>query len=103
MRIRVDDAVASAIHRRAVRESRSWQNMHNKIIAAGLQALGDVLVTNEDEPGMPNDPRQTFMLTLRLPVEIYGEIKERAQTEGRSGRSMVCQLLAAGLKASASN
>jgi hypothetical protein len=99
-RIRISDAMAAAIHRRAIRESRSDQSMHDKIVRAGLLAIGDVLITNQDEPGMPNDPRQTFKLTLRLPLEIYGEVKERAKSEGRSGRSMICRLLESGLRTS---
>jgi hypothetical protein len=98
MRIRIGDQMAAAIHSRALKEGRSFQSMHDRAVAAGLRALGDVLVTNKDEPGLPNDPRTTFKLTLRLPIEIYGQVKDRAKAEGRSGRAMICQLLAAGLR-----
>jgi hypothetical protein len=98
MRVRLGDQLAAAIHARAVREGRSFQVTHDRVLEAGLRSLGAVHATVGDEASQPNDSRETYRLTLRLPVALYGPIKSLAKAERRSGRAMICALLEAGLK-----
>jgi hypothetical protein len=98
MRIRIQPHVEVIIHKRAIREGRSTQQMVDRVIAAGLAAMGAASGSSGGHDEIDDRRTNDYKLTLTLPATTYRGIKSIARSEGRSGKEMIRRVLAEGLR-----
>ncbi len=100
MRMRLDPGIAVALHRAAIRQGRSDQEMADKAISVGLAHLtaGAVTVPTDrsNDDGLPR--ANDYRVTLAIPSAIYHQLKEIERAEGRSFKGAVRRVLESGLR-----
>jgi hypothetical protein len=99
MRIRVAPQIEATIHRAAIREGRSNQQMADRVMAAGLAAMGATCGSSGGHDETDDRRTNDYKLTLPVPAPTYHAIKSLARAEGRSGKATVRRVLEVGLKA----
>ena len=98
MRARVNDHVAATIHRLALREARSDQEMVDRILQTGMRVLGGGTAPVVDDVESHPDKNGTYDMRLSMPEPKYRMIRELANRDGRSARGMLRQCVDVGLK-----
>jgi hypothetical protein len=94
MRVRVGAQISQAIERLARAESRSCQSMTTRLIMKGMVAEGHAVLP----PIAIDDLKDPARVSLPLPAEMRTAIKRLARADDRSNRSMMHQILHAGLR-----
>jgi hypothetical protein len=95
MRTRLSPFAAETIHRLALRENRSDQQMTDKVVMTGIRALGG---GPAPAPAEVVEEGRAKGITLELPLPQHRMIRALANREGRSGRSMLREVVRVGLE-----
>jgi hypothetical protein len=97
MRMRLTPVIEQAIHRQALREGRSDQQMAERAILAGLANTGTIIATVNDEDPQPARRANDFRITMPIPSSVYLTIKSLARDQGRTTKGMIRQILETGI------
>jgi hypothetical protein len=97
MRMRLTPLIEQAIHRQALREGRSDQQMAERAILSGLANTGSVIASINDEDPLPARRANDFRITMPIPSALYLVIKNLARSQGRTAKQTIRLILEAGI------